>query len=76
MKKQTIQYSSPLDALIAITKRLSQYETQYGMESEYFYHHYNQGKLDDSEAYIEWVNDYCHYLVLHSELAKKLKHAA
>jgi hypothetical protein len=28
MRKQTIQYTSPLDALVAVSKRLSLYENQ------------------------------------------------
>jgi hypothetical protein len=34
MRKQIIKYTSPLDALIAIVKQLSSYETQYHMHSE------------------------------------------
>jgi hypothetical protein len=34
MKKQIIQYTSPIDALIAVTKRLSTYENQQQMDSE------------------------------------------
>ena len=45
MRKQTIQYTSPLDALIAVAKRISVYENQYQMNSEDFYHQYNQGLL-------------------------------
>lgn len=45
MRKQTIQYTSPLDALVAVTKRLSIYENQQKMDSEEFFHQYNQGKL-------------------------------
>ena len=34
MRKQTIQYTSSLDALIAVAKRLSVYENQHKMDSE------------------------------------------
>jgi hypothetical protein len=37
MRKQTIQYTSSLDALIAVAKRLSVYENQHKMDSEDFY---------------------------------------
>jgi hypothetical protein len=37
MRKQIIEYTSPLDALIALAKQLSIYETQYHMESEEFF---------------------------------------
>lgn len=36
MRKQIIQYTSSLDALIAIAKRLSIYENQHKMDSEDF----------------------------------------
>ena len=36
MRKQTIQYTSPLDALIAVAKRLSLYENQQHMDSNTF----------------------------------------
>jgi hypothetical protein len=76
MLKQTIQYTTPLDALIAVTKRLSLYENQYKRDSEEFYHQYNQGILSDDIIFIEWANDYRHYLALHQELAQKLNHVA
>ena len=34
MRKQTIQYTSPLDALVTVAKRLSLYENQQHMDSE------------------------------------------
>ena len=36
MRKLRIDYDSPVDALVAIAKRLSNYEMQYQMESEAF----------------------------------------
>ena len=76
MRKQNIQYTSPLDALIAVTKRLSVYENQYHKNSEDFYHQYNQGLLSDDVIFIEWANDYRHYLALHQELEQKLNDVA
>ncbi len=76
MKKQTIEYSSPLDALIEIAKRLSAYESAHRMSSEDFYGRYSQGKLPDDQVYVEWANDYRHYLSLRKELEKKLQDAA
>ncbi len=76
MRKQTIQYTSPLDALIAVAKRISVYENQYQMNSEDFYHQYNQGLLSDDVIFIEWANDYRHYLALHQELEQKLNDVA
>ena len=37
MKRHRIEYDSPLDALVAISKRLSVYESRYHMESEHFF---------------------------------------
>lgn len=34
MRKQQVQYKSSLDALIAVAKRLSLYESQHNMDSE------------------------------------------
>jgi hypothetical protein len=76
MRKQTIEYTSPLDALIAVVKRLSVYENQYRMNSEDFFYQYSQGKLSDDAGSIEWANDYRHYLALHEELERKLNRVA
>jgi hypothetical protein len=76
MRKQTIQYTTPLDALIAIAKRLSLLEQEQKMASEEFFNQYSQGKLPDDARFIEWANDYRHYLSLRHELDTKLKHAA
>ncbi|ACK73962.1 conserved hypothetical protein (plasmid) [Gloeothece citriformis PCC 7424] len=76
MCKQTIQYTTSLDALIAVTKRLSLYENQHKMDSEDFYNQYNQGILSDDAIFIEWANDYRHYLALRQELEQKLKYVA
>ena len=76
MRKQTILYTSPLDALIAVTKRLSLYENTYKMDSEEFFYQYNQGQLSDEASLIDWANDYRHYLGLHQALEKRLQNAA
>jgi hypothetical protein len=76
MAKQTILYTSPLDALVAIAKRLSMYETQKRMNSEDFFHQYNQGLLSDDILFVEWANDYRHYLSLRQELEEKLNYVA
>jgi hypothetical protein len=76
MHKQIIEYTSPLDALVALAKQLSIYETQYRMESEEFFTQYNQGKTSDDEDFVEWANYYQHYLALHQDLENRLKNAA
>ena len=54
MRKQIIQYSSPLDAMIEVAKRLSILEQQKHMDSEEFFSQYNQGVLPDDAAFVEW----------------------
>ncbi|MFI3158031.1 MAG: hypothetical protein QX199_17940 [Methylococcaceae bacterium] len=76
MRKQTIQYSSPLDALIEVTKRLSILEQQHQMDSEEFFYQYSQGRLPDDAMFVEWANDYRHYLHLRQSLDTKLKNVA
>lgn len=76
MRKKTIQYTSPLDALVAVAKRLSLYENQHQMESAEFFERYNQGLLSDDALFIEWANDYRHYLALHQEIQQRLNYAA
>ena len=68
MRKQTIEYTSPLDALVDVAKRLQAYESSQGMSSETFFDQYSKGLLSDDIIHIEWSNDYRHYLALHQEV--------
>ncbi len=74
--KHTIQYDSSIDALVAVAKRLSTYEERFGMSSEGFYDKYTKGGLEDSIDFVEWSNDYQHYLKIRSDLEKHLQNAA
>ena len=76
MRKQTIQYTSPIDALIAVTKRLSLHESRQRMESEEFFDRYSRGQLSDDAVFVDWANDYRHYLQLRRKLAKSLPNVA
>jgi hypothetical protein len=76
MRKQTIEYSSPVDALVEVAKRLSVHEMEEKMESEEFFHLFCQGQMSDNSQHVEWANDYRHYLSLRQDLEDKLKHAA
>ena len=76
MRKQTIEYTTPLDALIAVTKRLTQYEMQQGMDSEDFFARYSQGVLSDDSVFVEWANDYRHYLALRRSVEDSLRNVA
>ena len=75
MRKRT-EYDSPIDSLVAITKRLSTYEDKYKITSEDFFYNFNKGKLEDSEDFTEWVNDYQNYVVIRQKIEGLLKHAA
>ncbi|KHE90883.1 MAG: hypothetical protein K8F52_05995 [Candidatus Scalindua rubra] len=68
MRKQRIEYDSPVDALVAIAKRLSIYETRYRMTSEVFFDKFSKGQLEDSEDFVEWANDYQHYIAVRCEI--------
>ena len=76
MRKQTIQYTSPLDALPTVAKRLSLYENQQHMDSETFFDQYSRSQLSDDTLFVEWANDYRHYLTLRQELEQRLHDVA
>jgi hypothetical protein len=76
MRKQTIEYDSLVDALVAVSKRLSRYETRYGMESEEFFNRYSRGQMADEVDFVEWANDYRHYLAIHGEVEKRVRAVA
>jgi hypothetical protein len=74
MRKQTIEYDSPVDALVAIAKRLSVYEGRYQMASEEFFDKFSKGQSEDSEDFVEWANDYQHYMAIRREIEAQLQH--
>ena len=76
MRKETTQYTSPIDALIAVTKRLSLYESQQRMDSEEFFDRYTRGRLSDDAVFVDWANGYRHYLQICQGLAKSLPDVA
>lgn len=76
MRKERVQYTSPLDAVIAVAKRLSLYENQQNMDSEDFFDRYSKGQLSDEAVFIEWANDYRHYLWLRRDLENQLQNVA
>ncbi len=76
MQKKRIEYDSSLDALVAISKRLSWSEKQHSMVSEEFYDRYSKGLMADTIEFVEWANDYRHYLVIYKKLEKQLQHVA
>ncbi|MFG6095891.1 hypothetical protein SPB21_11590 [Leptothoe sp. ISB3NOV94-8A] len=76
MRKQIIEYTSPLDALVALAKQLYEYEIKYKMDSAEFFTQYSQGETSDDEVFVEWAGNYQHYLALHQELETKLQNVA
>lgn len=76
MKKQRETFTSPLDALVAVSKQLSVFEKQRGMESETFFDRYQKGMIDDDADSVEWANTYQHYVALHQQLESQLRVAA
>ena len=76
MQKKRIEYNSEVDALVAVAKRLSKYENLYNKASEEFYDKYCKGYLEDTEDFVEWANDYRHYLAIRAEIEGQLQHVA
>lgn len=76
MRKQRSQYDSPVDALVAVAKRLSVYENRHHMTSEDFFDKYCKGRLDDSVDFVEWSNDYQHYMEIKVEIERHLQDVA
>lgn len=76
MRKERIEYDSPLDALVALSKRLNAYESQYLMSSEEFYDQFSKGQSEDSKDFVEWANDYKHYLAVRREIEAHLQNVA
>lgn len=75
MRKIRIEYDSSVDALVAVSKRLSIYEERNKINSEEFFNNYLKGKVGDSEEFVEWANDYQHYLTLREEIVESIRHA-
>lgn len=76
MRKQIVEYTSPLDALIALAQQLTRYELQYQMDSAQFFAQYSQGQTTDDEDFVDWAGTYQHYLGLHQDLERRLQDVA
>ncbi len=76
MRKQRNQYDSLVDALAAVLKRLSVFENRYKMQSEDFFDEFSKGQLNDSADFVEWSNDYQHYLAIRMEIERQISHVA
>ena len=73
MRKQIVEYTTELDALIALVKTLKTYENRYQMESEEFFEQYSEGLLSDDEDFLEWSGNYPHFLAIRQELNTQLQ---
>ena len=76
MQKQRIEYDSPVEALVAVSKRLSGLEARHHMVSEDFFDQYTKGQMEDSADFVEWANDYHHFIALKLDLERTLQRAA
>ena len=76
MRKQKVEYDSSIDALVHIAKRLSVNEDRYQMTTEDFFDKFSKGHFEDSIDFVEWANDYQHYLAIRLELERQLQHVA
>lgn len=76
MRKQVVEHTSPLDALIGLAKRLAEYEILRGLESEDLFNRHTQGELGDDAPYVEWANDYRHCVDIRRDLEERLIDAA
>jgi hypothetical protein len=74
MRKQRSEYDSPVDALVAVAKRLSVYEERYQIASEEFFDKFCKGQMEDSVDFVEWANDYQHYMAIRFEIERHLLH--
>ena len=72
MRKHTIRFTSALDALVIVAKRLSLYENQQHIDSETFFDQYSRGQLSDDTLFVAWANDYHHYLAMRRDLERRL----
>ena len=73
MRKQRDIYTSPLDALVSVSKQLSLYENQRGMDSETFFDRYQKGLIGDEAELVEWENAYRNYVALYQQLESHLR---
>ena len=77
MRKERTEYNSRVDALVAVSKRLSVYEKLYAMSSEDFYDKFCKGQIEeDTVDFIEWANDYQHYMTIKLALEESLQDVA
>ncbi|PZO19736.1 MAG: hypothetical protein DCF25_08040 [Leptolyngbya foveolarum] len=62
-----------IDALVAIVKRLRNYEIQHHTSSEDFSSHYPPQQLLDDVTFSEWFADYWHYIEIRAAIIQRLE---
>ena len=72
MRKQRDIYTSPLDALMSVSKQLNLYKNQHSMDSETFFERYQKGLVGDEAESVKWANAYQQYNALHQQLESQL----
>lgn len=55
MRRVTITYSTPLDALLYVASRMGEYENKYGVESKRFLVKYQNGDMPCGNDFMEWA---------------------
>ena len=55
MRKVTVTYSTPIDALIDVARRMGGCENRYGMKSERFIVKYQAGEMPCENDFMEWA---------------------
>lgn len=76
MKKVRITYDTPLDALLAVTRQMGQYEDKYGMTTEDFFDRYNSGEMPCEDDYMMWEVAYRDFLSLRAKVSDSMKEVA
>ena len=61
MKIERTAFTTPLEALLALTQSLAVFEQRYQMPSDEFYAQYQAGTWGDERDFVEWAGDYQHY---------------
>jgi hypothetical protein len=76
MIRKRIEYDTLIDSLVTLSKRLSLLEEKYHLSSEVFFNKFSGGEMEDTSEFVEWANDYRHFLAIRIDLAKDLKRVA
>lgn len=74
--REAIESTSPVDALIATTQRLKEYEQKYGMTTEEFYARFMSGELGDAKDFIGWAGMFEAFIRLKRRLEVTLMNVA